>query len=478
MITRLIQNKFSIFLLTGLFILINAFAISKEFYLLNAVPFFMLILYLAFYRLDILYYLVIFCVPLSVSLEKLDVGGVGVILPTEPILAGMLIIFLLKLIKDGFDRRFLKHPVSIVLYLQIAWILITSITSELPVVSFKYLTSRLWFIASFYFIASRVVSNPKEIKRFFWIYLIPLLLVITYTIVHHSLYNFEEKPGHWVMSPFFKDHTSYGAILAMIYPFIVWQTFRKENYGIRRFLYAGLFTFFTLAVILSYTRAAWVSLVGVFVVYLIFKFKVKSWVIWSGVCLAGLFVALNWHSLMQRIEKNKQESSSSLQEHVQSISNVSSDASNLERLNRWNSAFKMFFDEPFLGKGPGTYAFLYAPYQHSSDKTIISTNAGDGGNAHSEYFGPLAESGVLGVLFMLLLVAVIVALGYRLNKNLKVREHRGLFMCVYFGLLTYIVHGVLNNYLDTDKASSLFWGFIAIMVVMDLNTEKLNESAA
>ncbi len=51
-------------------------------------------------------------------------------------------------------------------------------------------------------------------------------------------------------------------------------------------------------------------------------------------------------------------------------------------------------------------------------------------------------------------------------------------MCVYFGLLTYIVHGVLNNYLDTDKASSLFWGFIAIMVVMDLNTEKLNESAA
>ena len=34
--------------------------------------------------------------------------------------------------------------------------------------------------------------------------------------------------------------------------------------------------------------------------------------------------------------------------------------------------------------------------------------------------------------------------------------------------MTYFVHGVLNNYLDTDKASAPFWGFLAVLVVWDL----------
>jgi hypothetical protein len=38
----------------------------------------------------------------------------------------------------------------------------------------------------------------------------------------------------------------------------------------------------------------------------------------------------------------------------------------------------------------------------------------------------------------------------------------------YLGLMTYFIHGVLNNYLDTDKASIPFWGFIAILVSIDL----------
>jgi hypothetical protein len=34
--------------------------------------------------------------------------------------------------------------------------------------------------------------------------------------------------------------------------------------------------------------------------------------------------------------------------------------------------------------------------------------------------------------------------------------------------MTYFIHGTLNNYLDTDKASVPFWGFIAILVSIDL----------
>ena len=35
-------------------------------------------------------------------------------------------------------------------------------------------------------------------------------------------------------------------------------------------------------------------------------------------------------------------------------------------------------------------------------------------------------------------------------------------------LITYMAHGFLNNFLDTDKLSVPFWGFIAIIVALDV----------
>ena len=63
----------------------------------------------------------------------------------------------------------------------------------------------------------------------------------------------------------------------------------------------------------------------------------------------------------------------------------------------------MWKERPVFGWGPGTYMFQYAPFQAAEDRTIISTNFGVQGNAHSEYFGPLSEQGVLGMLLMLAL---------------------------------------------------------------------------
>ena len=118
-----------------------------------------------------------------------------------------------------------------------------------------------------------------------------------------------------------------------------------------------------------------------------------------GVLILGLLY-VNQDSILIELQRNKQDSSDNLTEHVESISNVSSDDSNLERLNRWNCAVSLFKERPITGWGPGTYQFVYAPYQEAKYRTTISTNNGDGGNAHSEYLGPLAEQGVPGLLFV------------------------------------------------------------------------------
>jgi O-antigen ligase len=181
----------------------------------------------------------------------------------------------------------------------------------------------------------------------------------------------------------------------------------------------------------------------------------------------GLYY-VNKDQITIALERNREESSDDLGEHVRSISNISSDASNLERINRWNSAMRMWQERPVFGWGPGTYMFQYAPFQASEDRTIISTNFGVQGNAHSEYLGPLSEQGVFGMLLMLALIVVTTWTALRLYYRLPDGADRRMLAATYLGLVTYYLHGALNNFLDTDKASVPFWAFTAIIVLLDL----------
>jgi putative inorganic carbon (hco3(-)) transporter len=328
---------------------------------------------------------------------------------------------------------------------------------------------RLWFIVSFYFIAAHLFREEKKIRTYFLLYLFPLIGVVIYTVIRHSFYGFDKDSSHWVMEPLFKDHTSYGAVLAMFFPVITGLLISRRGSTLLRTLLVAGFIILTAGLVLSYTRAAWISVVGAAGVLVILLLGIRLRTVVIGLLLGTGILYAGWEDIQISLSRNKQESSDKLEEHVGSISNVSSDASNLERLNRWNCAWEMFRERPVTGWGPGTYQFVYAPFQRSGDRTIISTNQGDGGNAHSEYLGPLSEQGIPGMLLMIALIAVVSQTAFRLFQTLKDRELKIIAGSAYLGLITYFIHGVLNNYLDTDKASIPFWGFIAVLVAIDLS---------
>ncbi len=463
-----------VLILTFLFIMANSALIALEQYWFSLVPFALVLVILAFVAMDKLMWFIVFTTPLSLNLEELEFGGVGMFLPTEPLLFGILLIFFLKLIYEKqFDKEVTFHVVSKSIYFHLAWILITVITSTLPLVSVKFFLARAWFIVAFYFIASQLFKNLKNIRTFFWVYLIPLSMVAIYTFVHHSTYGFAERPAHWVMQPFFKDHTVYGAVLAMMFPILLFLLTAKR-YAKYRLITSMMTVVLLLGIIFSYGRAAWISLVAAFAVSLIYIFKLKRSFILSVSGLVLIFAGLFWVDIINVLEKNEQDSTSeNLTEHVQSITNISTDASNLERINRWNSALRMFEEKPLLGWGPGTYSFQYAPFQSSEDLTIISTNAGDMGNAHSEFIGPLAEMGVLGPITFIIIIFLFYKKSANLYYTLPKSEVRSIVFWVTLAFTSYIINGTLNNFLDTDKASVPFWAFIAIIVSIDLWKDKM-----
>jgi putative inorganic carbon (HCO3(-)) transporter len=336
-------------------------------------------------------------------------------------------------------------------------------------VSFKFLAAKLWFILSFYFFAIMVFKKGRiQIRNFIWLYSISLILVILYTVYNHSTYGFDKSVGHWVMRPFYNDHTSYGAALAMYSIAMIGLLFEEGYSRTKKMILLALGFVLVVGLFFSYSRAAWISVVGALGVLFVLKFKIKYYWIFSFAILSiGLFFVFQ-NEIIQKLSKNNQDSSTDFVEHVQSISNISTDASNLERLNRWDAALKLFYERPIVGWGPGSYQFVYAPFQHSKNRTIISTNAGDGGNAHSEYIGPLAETGIIGLLTFLLIIAFTlfyanITYFKTQDKNIKL-----LVMISIMALVTYYIHGFLNNFLDTDKLSVPFWGFTAIIVTLNL----------
>ncbi|KPL10207.1 MAG: hypothetical protein AMS23_02265 [Bacteroides sp. SM1_62] len=466
------REIYLVYLVSFLFIALNTFLIAKEFFYFSIVPLVLLIILTAVYALDKLVLITVFVTPLSIQLSDIIKGyEFDLSLPSEPLLIGILLFFLLKYLFEGqFDRRILYHPVSIAILLNLVWIFITSITSTMPLVSFKFLIARIWFLLAFYLLATQIFRKIENVHVYTWTYIVPFLIVIGYAWVRHAGHGFlNQQAAHFVVQPFYNDHTSYGAILAMLIPVLIGFLIIQVKVSlIQKVSVWMVMLIFFMAVVFSYTRAAWISLAGALGVFLIIRFRIKFSYLSILVLVILAFLYSNRTEIKIRLEQNRQTSSEDLLEHVKSISNVATDASNLERLNRWSCAWRMFKEKPVFGWGPGVYMFKYAPFQLEREKTEISTNAADLGNAHSEYIGPLAESGVLGTISFLAIVIFTILTGVRNWTRVHHRKVRILSLSLLLGLVTYYLHGLLNNFLDTDKASAIFWAFTAAIVAIDV----------
>ena len=211
--------------------------------------------------------------------------------------------------------------------------------------------------------------------------------------------------------------------------------------------------------------------------------KKKQLLIISGVFLAlliglgvvGVFVLIFWSSILGMLQQNNQDSSGNMVEHMTSITNISTDDSNVERLNRWACALSMFEERPIVGWGPGTYKFIYSGYQKSYNLTQISTNAGILGSTHSEYLKPLSEQGFFGTIAVLILYLTTVCIGLRVYHKAEDKAVADLALFLVLSLVTYYVHGVFNNFLETEKLAVPFWGLTAMIVALDIYYPKKNK---
>lgn len=312
-----VQKKW-VYVIAGVFILLNSLLLWQEFFWFPAVVGVLVIGLFAFFASDKLLMLITFLTPLSVDISN-EILSAGISLPSEALMIVLSAIFCLRIFKDNeYDIRITKHPVSIAIFIYLIWLFITSLTSEIPLVSFKFLAAKLWFIITFYFFTILVFKKNKiQIRNFIWLYAISLIIIILYTVYNHSTYGFDKSVGHWVMKPFYNDHTSYGAALAMYAIAMVGLLFDKGYNRSKKVILLGLALALLIGLFFSYSRAAWVSVVGALGVLFIMKFRIKYYWIFSFLILSiGLFFVFE-NEIFQKLNKNQQDSSTDFVEHVQ-----------------------------------------------------------------------------------------------------------------------------------------------------------------
>ena len=440
--------------------------------LLIFIPIGILVLYTSLYHTKHLFLSLALLTPLSINIEEYT-EGFGLFLPTEPILFGLMILYFFYQINSSISNKEIwKHPIIIAAIIYFSFVLISSFTSSAPLVSFKFLLSKLWFFIPMVLLGSFFFSKKENIRYFLYLFVLGCFVAIVYTLCVHASYSFGEKEGHWVMWPFFKDHTVYGAIIALVLPLAIGLLVSKKHTALNYIHYLFIIMIILIGLYFSYTRAAWLSIIVALFIFGLIYYKIKFTYIagFTGLLLAVVF--FSWDSIQMEMERNKYEhTTEEFGERIQSAANITTDASNLERLNRWECAIEMFKEKPFLGFGPGTYAFEYARFQRPENLTIISTNFGNMGNAHSEYLSTLSENGIFGFISFMGLVCAIFysAITLYLAWPKEDLETKILILSIILSLSTYFFHAILNNFLDTDKAAVPIWAMCSIIIALKTN---------
>ncbi|MGB3075043.1 MAG: O-antigen ligase family protein [Chitinophagales bacterium] len=476
-IDKLWLNLFYTFF--GLLFICAFASIYTENYLLLLIPGSILFIYLCINDFRSIYFLLLFLLPLSTEVAL--PGGFATDFPTEPLIAGLMLLFFCAVAARPaiFNQEVLKSPIIFLLLIHFCWILVATAYSADPLVSVKYSLAKMWYIITFVFVTGLVIKELTTFKTAFWCILIPLLFTAVYSLVRHSRYDFSFQTVNEQMIPFFRNHVNYACTLAQIMPFVVLAIgwYKKKSLA-RRFL---LFSFALLlvAIYFAYTRSAWLSLIGACFMYIIIRNKLTGWLLTAGLAaMLGfmIYMSVQNHYLNYAPDFEHTIYHQELEDHLLSTFE-GEDVSSAERVYRWIAGVRMWLDRPVIGYGPGNFYGFYKAFTVTSFKTYVSENP-ERSSVHNYFLLLLTEQGIIGLLIFLALTIVLLMQGQRIYHQTIDREEKRYVMAVLLCLVIIYVNTMLSDLIETDKIGSFFFICIALLVNQDVRNKKLRNQVS
>lgn len=436
------------------------------------IPVVLLFIAIGFYDFRWLYFLLILVMPLSVEVSL--PGGFSTDLPTEPIVIGLMLIFVFTVCLKPFILKgdFFMHPISILLVIHFGWILSTSIFSTDFVLSLKFLLSKFWYLSVFYFLSGLVILNEKILKSIIWIIFVPTILGIIVILKRHSNYGFLFEYINQAVVPIYRNHVNYGVFITMMVPLMVMGRFWYKRGTIIRLIWDLGIIITLVGIYFTYTRGAWLALLACPIIYIIVKrHRMKQVLMASALSVILLFGYLISNQNYLKFAPNYERTiyHANLKDHL--VSTFSGqDMSTMERFYRWVAAFNMVGEKPLFGFGPNTFVKNYKSYTVSRFVTYISRNE-ENSTVHNYFILLLAEQGIPGMLIFAFWIFLILVYAEKIFHQQKTNKDKWIVMGSLLCVCVFLINNLFSDLLEANKLAPMFLIMVAILVNWDIKSK-------
>ena len=420
-----------------------------------------------------LFYLLIFFLPLSFEYKFSDTLGTD--LPDEFLMIVVTGVFLLLLAGKPalIKKEFFEHPLFILLLLHVCWIAIAVLYSQNIFLSLKFLAAKTWFIASFVLFPFLIFKSRKAFISFSLCLVIPMLFVVLQSFLRHINFGFSFEKINNTLSPYFRNHVNYGAMLVCMLPIVAGWVYLSANRLIKLLAICILFIFIG-GLFLSFSRGAWLAiLVALITVWMIRK-KIIHWFFLAGaitITISFIWMANGNRYLDYRPDFRKTIFHKDFKEHM-AATYRGRDLSTAERFYRWTAAKNMITTKPLFGVGPNNFYDSYKPYATGAYKTWVSDNR-EHSTVHNYFLLLLTEQGIPGLVLFCSLIFSMFWYAQKVYHGTEDNFYKTISLTLAAILSMIITVNFLSDLIETDKVGSLFFLCLGLLIVITIEKKSL-----
>jgi len=451
------------------FLAFTTIAAITSIYWVLLIPFSFLLFYAGWQHNEIIFYLLILSLPWSI--EYSFSSSLSTDLPDEPIMWLTTALFIACFAykpSEIFSKT--SHPLIVLVFCNLLWIFVTIPFSTDWIISLKFFLAKCWYLVAFVFVPLLLFVNKKAIGRSATLFLVSMLAVTVVAVCRHAFYGFTFANINDAVTPFFRNHVNYSAMLVCTVPVLIafYQLSRRH----RSLIVAAMIIVLT-ALFFSYARGAWLALIiGMLSYWLIRKRKLLVAFIAATVFIISsvLWLSANDRYLGYAHDYRTTIFHKNFEQHLVATYKLK-DVSTAERFNRWIAGIRMVKDNWLTGYGPNTFYYNYKPYAIPAFKTWVSDNR-EHSTVHNYFLLVLVEQGVPGLLFFLLIVGSMFYYAEKIYNRTEDKFYKTTALACGTMTMMIVVVNFLSDLIETDKVGSLFFLCLATLVSIDLKTRR------
>ncbi|MBD3266628.1 hypothetical protein GF373_08160 [bacterium] len=382
--------------------------------------------------------------PFSIELQITSTTRLTV--PTEPMIVLIVLFFLFTVLvrcKIVYYSSTLNFAVGLMYLVMLSGIAI----SQEPFSTYKAIIRDTGYILVGYYFIPLYVNSENRLKHIIYAGLVIHTLLVLYGFASQMVMGFDIYGD--VGYPFFLEHCVYAAFITISFSILLAYMLDYRTREQKPWL-PVLTGFFALGIVLTFVRAAWLSIFFLLVFYL-YQFRNRRAVV-------NLIMILLVCMLLGIATLVSTKIGSILIDRAASITDLNYTA-NYDRIDRWLAAWDMWKDYPIAGVGWGAYPDMYFDYQTELEAFSRDMRMG----AHNLYLELMAETGVIGLAVFLFMMYMFFRESFIVLFLTKSRFRQVFIIGLQGAMITYLFHAFVNNLGPSDKIAITFWFSLGII---------------